>query len=112
MMTAIRQESNIKKGIYDKDKTLTMKHLQNYHLLTLKFLPPTNYRVARVKITSPRFKVYVTIPRDYELGMSLVDQAVPYLTGLGYELIGQTETIDGSALLSTTFKPLKKQNKV
>ena len=41
--------------------------MTNLNTIEIKFISPTNFRGARIKLTSPRFKSSVTISYDYSM---------------------------------------------
>lgn len=83
-----------------------LEYLQNYHVLKVTYLGPTNNSGSRVKITSDRFKESKTISYDYYYN-STIDMAQAYLESKGFNLIGKAEGKDCYYLISTTFEGLK-----
>ena len=85
---------------------------QNYHAIQVRFIGPTNYRGARVKLTSGRFSAdkanSVTIPFDYSASNTL-DIAENWLTANGFELMGSAENRDSYVIFASTFKRLEVQ---
>lgn len=62
-----------------------------YHLLTVKYLGPTNYRGGRVKISSDRFEESKTISYDHLFNSSL-EQAVSWCENVGaFNVVGTAE---------------------
>jgi hypothetical protein len=82
-------------------------HLENFHVLELKFIGPTNQKGSRIRIKSFRFKQSLIIPFDYYYSNTLgVAQA--WFEKNGFELVGMAETPESYLIITTTFKPLKK----
>lgn len=81
-------------------------NLPNLHAIEVKYLPYTNTKTSRVKITSHRFKQSVIQSYDHSYKDSL-EQALYSLNFQGFTLIGVTEISSGFIILSSTFKPLK-----
>lgn len=83
---------------------------ENYHLIEIRYLPPTNHRGSRVSLHSPRFDDRLTIPYDYYYA-NIWEMAEIHLIKKGFEIVGLCETKKGYGLLTTTFKPLKDERK-
>ena len=81
--------------------------MKNFHILKVKYLSPTNYKGARVKITSERFEQSKIISYDYSKN-SIKDMAIDWLEKEGFEIIGHGEGKNHDYIVSSTFKPLKK----
>ena len=77
-------------------------------MLEIKYLAATNTKGARIKIIDTRFKVSVTLSRDYETDG--IQQAIGYLTDKGYNIVAraQNEINGADYLLSDTFRPIDK----
>ena len=71
-----------------------MQKVKNYHGIIVKYLPPTNYKGSRVKLTSLRFNDSVTLSYDYAFNVAR-DQAVSYLQKYA-PVIGVTESWNGN----------------
>ena len=71
-----------------------MKH---YRGLEVKFLPPTNTKGSRVKITDKRNHKSVTIPYDYRTDS--LNTAVNYLAEKGFNIIGFIDMDDHYVVL-------------
>lgn len=79
----------------------------NYHILELKYLQPTNTKGSRLKIKSYRFKTSITIDRDYKYD-TFNEQAISTLTEMGFNIVGKGEmTGNSDILISDTFNSLK-----
>lgn len=83
-----------------------MKHLQNFHVLKVKYYGATNTNGARVGIISDRFKQRITVPYNHNLN-STAEIAQDYLEKNGFNLIGKAEGKDCYYIISDTFEPLK-----
>jgi hypothetical protein len=81
--------------------------MKNYHILTVKYLGPTNYRGSRVRITSERFNQSVILSYDYQFNTAY-EQAETYLTGRGFNVLGHGEGKNTMFIITDTFEPLKK----
>lgn len=77
----------------------------NFHVLTVQYIPSGNYHGAKVKITSDRFKKSKTLPYDHEF-RDCGEIAKDYLKKQGFQIIGKGEKKDGYFIISTTFKSL------
>lgn len=87
--------------------------IKNYHILTIKYIGPSNVLGSRIKIISERFKESVTISYDYECNSAL-DGAEKWLKAHGFNLIGHGEGKDHMYVITDIFispKPLPKPNK-
>jgi len=84
--------------------------MDNYHVLKVTNVGPTNKNPARVKIISERFKATLIIPYTNDPGSisPALPTAINYLTAMGFEFIGQGEGNGHYYLISTTFKNPKK----
>lgn len=78
----------------------------NYHAFEITYLGATNTQGGRVKIKSLRFNESKIIPYNHEFNNTLAI-AKDYLTGKGFNVVGQAETPNSYIVLSDTFKPLK-----
>ena len=83
-----------------------MNNLQNFHIIEVTYLKPTNTLGSRVKLTSHRFEQSIIISFDYECGYSDTT-AQKWLLSNGFELIGKAESLKGYFFISSTFKGLK-----
>ncbi len=83
-----------------------MKHLQNFHIITVSYIGATNYKGSRVRIKSDRFEQTKIVSYDHSL-RDTCEIAQAYLEAKGFELIGKGEAKDGYFLISTTFEPIK-----
>lgn len=80
---------------------------QHVHLIEAKFMPCTNYKPTRVKLTSLRFeRDSLTDSYSYEHNGCL-EQAAATLATLGYTVLSTAETPKGYALAVAEFKPLR-----
>lgn len=84
----------------------SINHLDNFHILKVTYIGPSNTRGSRVKIESERFEQSIYINYDYRFNRSL-DMAQEFLTKKGFKLIGTGEGKNCDYLISTTFEPLK-----
>lgn len=84
----------------------TWYNLPGLHLLEITYIGPTNYKPGRIKINSHLYRQSVILSaNDNEKDMR--GTATAYLLSKGYILTGRSQTKNGYAILSTTFKPLK-----
>lgn len=72
--------------------------MNRYIAATVKYIPASNSRGSRVKITLPRFNVSKTTPFDHQYNNS-EDIAVAYLQANGIVINGSAELGDQSVLL-------------
>jgi hypothetical protein len=72
--------------------------MNRYIAATVKYLPVTDSRGSRVKITLPRFKVSKTIPFDHQYNNS-EDIAIAFLNDNGVSIEGTAELDNGSVLI-------------
>ena len=84
-----------------------MIYLQNYHVIKVTYLLPTNSRGSRVKLYSERFEQSLIIHYDYRFA-NTYEIAQDYLVSIGYVLTGKAEGKGCYYLISETFKPFKK----
>ena len=84
-----------------------MEHLENFHIIEVLYVAPTNSTGSRVKIISGRFDQSIKIPFNHEFN-NVYDIAQAYLKNAGFSFVGKAESKTGYFLISTTFKPLKK----
>jgi hypothetical protein len=78
----------------------------NYHLIEVKYIAPTDYKGARVKLTSKRFNCSVIRPRDYATNGAM-DQAIDELERAGFNIVGAAEWDGVDYIITDTFKPFK-----
>lgn len=79
----------------------------NAHLITAKFIGPSNTKGSRVKLTSQRFpNDSHTMSYDYESGHSF-DQAEAWLSLHGYTIVASGEAPDWYWFAVSEFCPLK-----
>ena len=76
----------------------------NQRIISVKFLPPTNHRGDRVKITESRFDKVdsVTIPYSYAFN-DAVEVAIDYLTKRGINIISRGIIGKESVLVSDSW---------
>ena len=79
--------------------------LPNFHLITAKYIPESNSRGERIKISSFRFRESITINHDWDY--SVWENAKMWLQKKGFEIIGKGEGKTEWIFISTTFNPLK-----
>lgn len=85
-----------------------MTTISNYHILTVKYLGPSNVNGSRIKIISERFKESKTIGYDHECN-SAREGAEKWLLNHGFNIIGHGEGKDHDYVITDTFispKPL------
>ena len=84
--------------------------MNNYHIIEVKYLGPTNTKGSRIKLTSSRFNQSVTIPYDYRFN-NASDIAVDWLKTNGHPVIGCGEVKSGNVVIVDAFEhqfaPLK-----
>lgn len=82
---------------------------KNYHLISIRFIGPSNTKGSRVKISSDRFGCSKTLNRDYSL--SADEQAFQWLEKHGFNLVGQGETGGIVFAISDTFESFSELEK-
>ena len=60
--------------------------MQNLQMIEIKYLSPTDFKGARVKLIDTRFKVSKTLSYDYAIG-DIVEQSIKYLKNKGFNVI-------------------------
>lgn len=70
------------------------------HVLKVKYLPPTNTRGSRVKVSSKRFNQFFIFSFKHEMN-SCEEMAISELEKQGFHIIGMAE----GYVMSDTFKP-------
>jgi len=80
--------------------------MQNYHLIFIRYIGPSDTRGSRIVIRSEKFEQSTVISIDHR-DDSITPTATRWLTDRGFNIIGMGETRDGYALISDTFKPIK-----
>ena len=83
-----------------------MDYLQNYHVIKVTYLRPTNFNPSRVKLYSERFEQSKIIPYDHYFPNTL-EIAQAYLISKGYLLTGKAQGKNCYYIISKTFKPFK-----
>ena len=80
--------------------------MKNLQLIEVKHLGATNNRGARIKITDTRFKVSITLARDYAINAD--EQAIRYLTAHGFNIVAKVwnEITEAEYLLMDNFTPI------
>lgn len=78
----------------------------NVHVLTIKYVGPTNYKPSRVKIISERFNNSITINYDHEFNDSC-EIAENWLKKNGFNVLSHAEGKGHYYVITDTFKPLK-----
>ena len=81
-------------------------YVENLHLISVKYIGPSNSRGTRLKIESKRFGQSITLSYDYKIG-NIKDQAVQYLQSRGFSILGSGEFGGIDIIVSNTFNPLK-----
>ena len=79
--------------------------IQNLHSIQVSYYGPTNYRGARLRLYTERFKTKKWLDRDYSTN-GMIEQAHEWLEKHGFNVLFVTETKEGYALLTDTFKSL------
>ncbi len=91
-----------------------MNETKNFHAVSVKFLPATNTRGARVKLYSGRFKDSKIIPYNYQYN-NIADLAIDWLKDKGQKVMGQAEYNNSDIIMldsiNNTFTPLKEMEK-
>lgn len=77
-------------------------NIPNYHILTIKYIGPSNVLGSRVKIISERFKESSTINYDHEFNNAL-EIAEAWLSNHGFNIIGHGEGKDHMYVITDTF---------
>jgi hypothetical protein len=81
-------------------------YVENLHLISVKYIGPSNSRGTRLKIESKRFNQSITLAYDYRIG-NIRDQAVQFLQSKGFSILGSGEFGNTDIIVSNTFNPLK-----
>ena len=81
--------------------------MQNLNTIEVKFLSPTNFRGARVKLTSLRFNTSVTINYDYSMS-NTYEMAQKWLESKGFICEYMSEGKGCYLIHSSTFTDIKK----
>lgn len=81
--------------------------MQNLNTIEVKFVSPTNYRGAGVKMTSYRFNTSVIIPYDYSMP-NTYDMARKWLESKGFVCDYMSEGKGVYLIHSSTFADVKK----
>ena len=85
-----------------------MLNIRNLQAIEVKFSSPTKYKGARVKLIDHRFNVSITLSYDYaESGAD--QQAIKYLAGKNFNVVGLAETKTGYMVLVDNFKSIKEE---
>ena len=77
--------------------------MQNFHIITAKYLPYTNHKPARIVIHSARFNQRIVVNCDEEVDTT----AAEWLRQNGFKIVGTGFITDRVVIVSNTFKPLK-----
>ena len=80
--------------------------MNHFQLIEVRFLGPTNYKGARIKLIDHRFEQSKTLSYDYSIG-DTKDQAEKILKGAGYEIIGFSSSKDSYFIFVDNFEPIK-----
>lgn len=80
--------------------------IENYHVIKVKYLGPTNTLGSRVRITSERFEQSITIDYDHAVD-GIYTMAANHLSDKGFNIIGKAEGSNHYYLISNTFEPFK-----
>lgn len=80
--------------------------LDNYHILTIKYVGATNNTPGGVKIISERFKQSVKFDFDSNFD-NTIQNAEDWLLRHDFNLIGKGEGKDHYYIITNTFEPLK-----
>lgn len=60
---------------------------KHYRAIKLKFMPATDYKCSRIKLTDERFEQSKTIGVNYKYD-NILEQAIDYLIDKGFNVIG------------------------
>jgi len=80
--------------------------MTNLNTIEIKFISPTNFRGARIKLTSPRFKSSVTISYDYSMS-NTYEIAQEWLESKGFVCEYMSEGRSCYYIHSSTFISFK-----
>ena len=80
--------------------------MKTYNIIKIKYLPVTNTRGSKVKLTNERLNESVTIPFDHALN-SIEDMAIAYLKSKKIKVIAQDIGYLVVAPIDHTFKSIK-----
>ena len=83
-----------------------MNNTPHYHLLTVKYVGPTNTRGSRVKISSDRFEDSQTIQYDHSFNGSTA-QGLAWSKAHGFNVIGTAEGKGVDYIITDTFKGVR-----
>lgn len=78
-------------------------NVPHYHLITARYLGPTNTRGTRIKLQSARFDQTVTVPYHSEGSLTT---ALSWLAAHGFTVVCTGETFPGYAIMVREFLPL------
>lgn len=84
--------------------------MQNFHVLKIIAMGPTNTLPARVKIVSERFdeSVVLNYGQDLNSNTPSLERSERWLKENGFNIIGKGEGIGHYYVITDTFEPLKK----
>ena len=84
------------------------KNTPHYHLLTVKYIGPTNTRGSRIKISSDRFDDARSFPYEHVYNGALA-QALIWVQSPsgGFNVIGTAEGKGVDYIITDTFKGVK-----
>lgn len=77
-----------------------------YNIIKIDYIPVTNHRPSRVKLTDTRLKETKIIPYDYAFN-SIEDMAIDYLKSKKIKVIAQADGYLIIAPINNTFKSIK-----
>jgi hypothetical protein len=80
--------------------------MENLHLIKVKYIGPTDFNGAKIKLFSQRFNHSITLLFDYKFNNS-IDIAIDYLVNNNYNIIGVADYKKSYFIVTNTFKPLK-----
>lgn len=82
-------------------------NIQNFHVLTVKYIGATNFKPSRVKIISERFNQSVVLDYDHDFDNTM-EVAADWLTKNHFNITGKAEGKNCYYVITDSFQPLKK----
>ena len=80
-------------------------YVKNMRAIRVKYLPPTNNKGSRMKLTEQMYQTSdtVTLSYDYAIGNG-TEQAIQYLQNKGINLIGKSDVQGETILFSDSWQ--------
>ena len=79
--------------------------VKNMRTIRVKYLPATNNKCSRIKLTEQRFQITdtVTLSYDYRIGNG-TEQAIEYLQNKGINILGKSDVKGETILFSDSWQ--------